>query len=205
MTTQSPITHHIALTTSNPFMTYLSASMSKLHIIEHLALTSTGHQQLFENKDLIGVSQMPGNEDITLMGKVYGGNRAFSLVSKHSEITPFTNIYVKAFDEYFQVAFVTPCERKANAFMVARPDVGLIDTIKLTSHQLNISELYVIAAIEKSKIKSTSKKGTKEKHFVNMQGMLMSESRAIEYYGVRFNNTVLQEVVLKGDQWVAVH
>ena len=140
--------NHTKLKTENS-NTLLVKSMSKFHTITHLSFNEVGHDFLYKNHDVIGVSHIPNEENTTLLALQYGGDTELNLSDESSEEHPCLNMYMRVFDgNYYQIAAVFTDVKKANDFMTQRPDTALID-----STMLNLDDEYhFIARLEKAKV-----------------------------------------------------
>lgn len=139
--------NYAKLTTENSRNALYANSMGKLHRITHLAFNEEGHNHLFKTKHLIAVSALPNQEGVELLADRYGGDREIILQDLSTVDRPFTNLYIRACGSFFQVAAVFSSEKEANALMLQRDDVAIIDSTTLKDVE---DQYHFIASYQKA-------------------------------------------------------
>ncbi|CAH1598266.1 hypothetical protein IB292_02825 [Vibrio parahaemolyticus] len=117
----------------NTFNSLYVKSMNKLHKVTHLISDKnckTG--EMFDKKQLVVVSQMPGYPEYNLMADVAGGDSNIQLTTPDEvlEGMPTTGLYIYSMGKYFQVAFVSrdPESGDRRVRDLPQQNVGLIDS-----------------------------------------------------------------------------
>jgi hypothetical protein len=131
----------------NTWMNLRAKSMGKLHTITHVVTSNERHTRLFNDKDLINVSGLPKAtllDDIKLMAPMYSATTKTKLKCLSTRERPFTNLYIAADGQHFQVAYVALTPAMGNAFMKDRDDIALICSSEATDQA---PELHFLASI----------------------------------------------------------
>lgn len=122
--------------------------MRKMHQITHFAFDEKAHNHLLKTKDLVCVSTLPCGKDVQLLAYRHGGDRVLKLKDFSTGEKPYTNLYIKAFGDFYQVAAVFDSVDQANSFMLEREDAALIDSTTLKD--VVTEQFHFIASLRKA-------------------------------------------------------
>ena len=111
--------------------------MGKIFHVEHISSCEKEIERLYKTKNLVQISEMPGNPGLSLLSGQYSTLfESIRLENKTTSEIHFSNLYIESDGDYFQVSNVCATTEESNAICLKRDDVGIIATDNEGRHYL---------------------------------------------------------------------
>ena len=122
---------------NNPWMKLYAASMEKVFRIEVITDSEIERLRRRNQRALVSVSALPGVQDMALLADPYAPVfYSLALPDLSTSTRPYSNLYIKSDERYFQVAHVCESLEQCNDFCLSRDDVAVICTDNAGRHYL---------------------------------------------------------------------